>query len=77
MSLVKQQLKTAIQTLLTDMRSREDVSDDDFSDQLATAIDSYIKSATITVAPGIPVATAGSAAAQTGTTTAPAIGTIS
>ena len=38
---------------------------------LATAIDDYIKSATITVPAGIPVATAGSAAAQTGATTGP------
>lgn len=53
----------------------------DVADEIATvisdAIDSYIKAATITVAPGIAVATAGTAAAQTGATTAPGTATIS
>ena len=39
--------------------------------ELATAIDSYIKSATIIIPPGIVVATAGTPAAQTGASTAP------
>lgn len=39
---------------------------------LATAIDTYIKSATVIVPPGQAVATAGSPAAQTGATVAPA-----
>lgn len=38
---------------------------------LATAIDAYIKSATVIVPPGQVVATAGSAVAQAGATTAP------
>ncbi|MCY4418458.1 MAG: hypothetical protein OXB93_01250 [Cytophagales bacterium] len=45
--------------------------------KIANAIDSYIKSATVTVASGIPVATAGSAASQVGATTAPGTGTLS
>lgn len=45
-------------------------------DRLANAIDSYIKSATVTVQPGQTVATAGSPAAQTGTTTSPGVGTL-
>lgn len=44
---------------------------------LADRIDAYIKSATVTVAAGIAVSTAGSAAAQTGATTAPGTATIS
>ena len=54
---------------------------DDAIEFLATkiteAIDKYLKSATVTVPAGIPVATAGTAAAQTGATTAPGLGTIS
>ena len=46
----------------------------DVADEIATvisdAIDTYIKAATVTVALGIPVTTAGTAAAQTGATTA-------
>ena len=41
-----------------------------FADNLAGVISNAIKSATVTVALGIPVATAGSAVAQTGATTA-------
>lgn len=50
---------------------------DEAADQIAAAIDSYIKTATITIVPGIPVATAGTAAAQTGATTGPGTGSIS
>jgi hypothetical protein len=39
--------------------------------ELATAIDAYIKSATIITPPGTAVATAGTPAAQTGATVAP------
>lgn len=77
MALVKSTLKNGIKALLTDMRAKEEISDDEFADQLATLIDTYIKSATVTVAPGITVSTAGSAVAQTGATTAPGAGTIS
>jgi len=46
------------------------------AEKLATIIDDYIKSADIVVEvkPGITVATAGTPAAQTGTTTGPGIG---
>lgn len=43
----------------------------EFSGKASTAIDAYIKSATIIVPPGQVVATAGTPAAQTGATTAP------
>jgi len=44
--------------------------------KIAMAIDAYIRQATVnvTVAPGTPVATAGSPAAQTGVTTGPGTG---
>ncbi len=77
MPLVKETLKTGIKSLLTNMRTKEEISDDYFADQLATLIDTYIKSATVTVMAGIPVATAGTAAAQTGATTSPGTGTLS
>lgn len=43
---------------------------------IAEAVDSFVRSGTVTVASGIPVSTAGTAAAQTGATTAPGTGTI-
>jgi hypothetical protein len=46
-------------------------------DAIAQAVVSHILSAAIvTIPPGVPVATAGSAAAQVGATTAPAVGAI-
>ena len=77
MALVKANLKVSILALVADMRTKENNADDEFADELSTIIHDYIKTATITVAAGIPVATAGSAAAQTGATTAPATATIS
>ena len=68
----KTELKQSIRALLTDMRERTEVSDDEFAERLAGIIDAYIKSATVTVPSGIPVSTAGSATSQTGATTATA-----
>ncbi|WP_300727035.1 hypothetical protein [uncultured Rikenella sp.] len=76
MTLDKAALQSGILALLTDMRSRTEVSDSDFAGTLADLIDTYIRSATITIAAGIPVSTAGGPTAQTGTTTAPAVATI-
>ncbi len=51
-----------------------------FAQELSTAIademDAWIKTGMVIVQPGIPVATAGSPTAQTGTTTGPGTGTI-
>lgn len=77
MSLNKPALKTGILNLLTEMRAKKDVSDDHFADQLASLIETFVKSGTVTVSAGIAVATTGSAAAQTGATTATGTGTIS
>lgn len=74
--LVKPTLQKQILALLTDMRTRTEISDADFASSLADIIDTYIKSATITIAAGVPVSTTGGPAAQTGTTTAPAVATI-
>lgn len=43
---------------------------------IADAVDRFVKSGTVTVSPGIPVSTAGSATAQTGATTGTGTGTI-
>jgi len=77
MALNKPALKTGIESLLTEMRTKKEVSDDFFADQLASLIETFVKSGTVTVAAGIAVATTGSAAAQTGATTATGTGTIS
>ncbi len=76
MALDKATLNKQIKKLLSDMRSREEVSDVDFAERLSSMIDAYVKTETITVAAGIPVSTAGSPTAQTGATTAPAVATI-
>lgn len=47
-----------------------------YAGKLADLIEAFIKSATVTVAAGIPVSTTGTAAAQTGSTTATGTGTI-
>jgi hypothetical protein len=47
------------------------------ANEMADAIDAFIKSAKVTVASGISVSTTGTATAHTGSTTAPGNGTIS
>lgn len=47
------------------------------AEAIANRVDAYIKTATVTVSPGIPVSTAGTAVAQTGATTGPGTATIS
>jgi hypothetical protein len=76
MALVKATLKSQIKSLMTDMRAREENSDDEFADRLSTIIDNYVKSATITVPAGQSVSTTGTAVAQTGATITPINATI-
>lgn len=79
MALVKPTLKAQIRDAFNAQRSNTDDPEGaltDLADKLTNAIDAYIKSATITVQPGIPVTTAGSATAQTGATTGPGTTTI-
>lgn len=73
MPLNKPALKSGIQALLAEMRTKEENADEHFADQLATLIDAYVKTATVTVNAGIPVTTSTGA----GTTTAPGTGTLS
>jgi hypothetical protein len=84
MALVIATLETSIGNILDSLKgydgsqgkTQQDAIDK-FKTDLSVAIDAYIKSAIVTVAAGIPVATTGSATAQTGVTTASGTGTIS
>lgn len=79
MALVKSTLKNDILNILNTLKTEEnqEVAIDKFATMLATSIDKYIRSGTVTIPAGITVATTGTAAAQTGATTAVATGKIS
>ena len=73
-ALLKQELRVAFVDIAGQL-------DNEAMDRLAeaiatTVVQHIVANAVVTVAPGIPVATAGSAAAQTGATTAPGTGTV-
>jgi hypothetical protein len=74
--LVQAALEQNFLTLFNRMKQAE-MSEADFAGELAKIINDHIKTASVTVNPGIPVATAGSAAAQSGTTTGPGSGSLS
>ena len=76
MALNKVALSAGIKNLALDITQSQGTCQQ-FADGLANLIDSFVKTGTVTVAPGVAVATTGTALAQTGTTTAPASGTIS
>lgn len=77
MSVIKNNIKAEIDQMMTSLLQEqpEDIPTA-FADKLADIVRNAILSATVTVPTGIPVATTGAAAAQTGATTAPAIATI-
>ena len=74
--LLKQQIKAAFKAQTT-KQDNPDAALDDLAQKIADAVHAYVVGATVTVPPGVAVATAGSPTAQTGATTAPGIGTIS
>jgi hypothetical protein len=74
--LVQAALEQNLLTLFNRMKEAE-MSEADFAGKLAKIINDHIKTAQVTVNPGIPVATAGSAAAQTGATSGPGSGSLS
>ena len=79
MALNKTALKNAIKTAFeNEKNSTDDPSDsiNRIADAIANGVDAFVKSGTVTVAVGIPVSTAGTAAAQTGATTSTGTGTI-
>lgn len=53
MALNKTGFKNDVKQLLTDMRSRHDVSDEEFADRLATYIDTFVKTAAIKYISGL------------------------
>ena len=80
MALVKDTLTAAILEILNSPvteKSDNSVTRQQFAEKLSTAIDTYIRSATVTVAPGIALTASGAAGAVTGSTTGTGTGSIS
>ena len=76
MALNKQALQQGIIALQQDMQRKTDASMEEYAERLASLIDTFVRSGEVTVNAGISVNTAGTAAAQTGTTTSTGTGTI-
>jgi hypothetical protein len=76
MALVQVTLKQNLLALFNQMKQSE-MSESDYADKLAKIINDHILTAVVTVNPGIAVSTTGTAAAQTGATTAPGTGSLS
>ena len=76
MALKKEQLKQGIIDLQQDMLTKTDASMEEYAERLASLIDTFVRSGEVTVNAGIPVSTAGTAAAQSGATTSVGKGTI-
>ena len=77
MALNKEQLKQGIIRLQQDMLTKTDASMEEYAERLASLIHDFVKNGEVTVKAGISVSTAGTAAAQTGSTTSVGMGTIS
>lgn len=70
MPISKELIQQQINSLIENTKSLDQAeSQAEFATSLASIIEQAIKSATVTVAPGIPVATTGGAGATTGTGT--------
>ena len=76
MALNKQALQQGIIALQQDMQRKTDASMEEYAERLASLIDAFVRSGEVKVAAGITVSTAGTAAAQSGTTTSVGKGTI-
>ena len=76
MALNKQALQQGIIDLQQDMLTKTDASMEEYAERLASLIDAFVRSGEVKVASGITVSTAGTAAAQSGTTTSVGEGTI-
>ena len=77
MALNKQALKQGIIDLQRDMLTKTEPSMEEYAERLASLIDTFVRSGEVMVKAGISVSTAGTAAAQTGSTTSVGTGTIS
>ena len=69
-------LNKPIDEKMTDAQVKQRLASD-LASAIANGVDTWIKTGTVTVQPGIPVATVGSPTAQSGSTTGPGTGTIS
>lgn len=69
-------MKNGIVQLLTTMETKDTDSKEEFATTLSNLIETFVKSATVTVSAGIIVTTTGSATAQSGVTTSEGTGTI-
>ena len=76
MALNKQALQQGIIALQQDMPTKTNSNTEEYAERLASLIDAFVRSGEVTVNPGISVSTAGTAAAQSGTTTSVGNGTI-
>ena len=76
MALNKEQLKQGIISLQRDMLTKTEPSMEEYAERLASLLDTFVRSGEVTIAPGISVTTAGTAASQTGATTSEGKGTI-
>ena len=76
MPLNKQTLKQGIIDLQQDMLTKTEADTEESAERLSSLIDAFVRSGEVTVDPGISVSTAGTAAAQSGTTTSVGKGTI-
>ena len=76
MALNKEQLKQGIISLQRDMLTKTEPSMEEYAERLASLIVTFVRSGEVTIAPGISVTTAGTAASQTGATTSEGKGTI-
>lgn len=76
MALNKEQLKQGIIRLQQYMLTKTDASMEEYAERLASLIHDFVKSGEVTIASGISVTTAGTAASQTGATTSVGKGTI-
>lgn len=75
-----QKIKAALDQPISETSDSNEVKQrfaQNVANAIADGVDAWIKTAVVTVQPGIPVTTAGSATAQTGATTGQGMGTIS
>lgn len=75
-------IKTNLQAIFDGQQGSSPISSNSelaqaMADAITAPLDVWIKQATVTTPAGVAVSTAGTAAAQTGATTAPGIGSIS
>jgi hypothetical protein len=75
-----QKIKEALDQPISEKSDSNEVKQrfaQNLANAIADGVDTWIKTATVTVQAGIPVSTAGSPTSQTGATTGPGTGTIS